>query len=74
MDNIIRYMAAMTLANQMINTGTITRKEFMAFEAKMLRKYNLPECSLYRDLHLLYPSSRGNMAAAKEVGEWKNMS
>ena len=73
-DNIIYYMAAMTIANQMLDTGAITRKEFVAFEAKMLRKYNLPECSLYRDFHLLYPSSRGNMAAAKEVGEWKNRS
>ena len=54
-DNIIRYVAAMTLANQMLNSGTITRKEFLAFEEKMLKKYELPECSLYRDIHLLYP-------------------
>ena len=54
-DNIIYYMAAMTLANQMLDSGTITRKEFLVFEEKMLLKYQLPKCSLYRDFHLLYP-------------------
>ena len=54
-DNIICYLAALTLANQMLNSGTITRKEFLAFEEKMLQKYGLPKCSLYRDFHLLYP-------------------
>ena len=54
-DNIICYLAAMTLANQMLNSGTITRKEFLVFEEKMRLKYELPKCSLYRDFHLLYP-------------------
>ena len=54
-ESIIRYMAAMTMANQMLDNGTITRKEFLAFEEKMLQKYGLSECSLYRDFHLLYP-------------------
>ena len=54
-DNIINYLATMTLASQMLDSGTITRKEFLLFESKMLQKYNLPECSLYRDFHLLYP-------------------
>jgi hypothetical protein len=54
-ENIILYMAAMTMANQMLNSGTITRKEFLVFEEKMRLKYELPKCSLYRDFHLLYP-------------------
>ena len=54
-DNIICYVAAMTLANQMLDNGTITRKEFLTFEEKMRQKYGLSECSLYRDFHLLYP-------------------
>ena len=54
-DNIICYLAALTFANQMLNSGTITRKEFLVFEAKMRLKYELPQCSLYRDFHLLYP-------------------
>ena len=54
-NNIIRYMAAMTLANSMLDSTTITLKEFLAFESKMRLKYGLPECSLYRDFHLLYP-------------------
>ena len=54
-DNILHYMAAMTIANQMLNNGMITRKELLAFENKMLQKYGLPKCSLYRDFHLLYP-------------------
>ena len=40
---------------RMLDSGTITRKEFLAFENKMLQKYGLPKCSLYRDFHLLYP-------------------
>ena len=54
-DNIICYLAALTFANQMLNSGTITRKEFLVFEEKMRLKYELPQCSLYRDFHLLYP-------------------
>ena len=54
-DNIICYLAAMTLANQMLDSGAITRKEFFVFEEKMRLKYELPKCSLYRDFHLLYP-------------------
>ena len=54
-DNIIRYLAAMILANKMLDDSIITRREFLAFEKRMLKKYELPECSLYRDIHLLYP-------------------
>ena len=54
-ENIIRYMAAMTMVNQMLDSGMITRNEFLAFEEKMFKKYELPKCSLYRDFHLLYP-------------------
>ena len=55
MDDIICYVAAMTLANQLLDSGTITRKEFLVFEENMRLKYGLPKCSLYRDFHLLYP-------------------
>ena len=55
MDNIIRYVASMTLANEMFDDSIITRREFLAFEKRMHEKYELPECSLYRDIHLLYP-------------------
>ena len=54
-NNIICYVAAMTMAGRMLDSGTITRKEFLAFEEKMRLKYELPKCSLYRDFHLLYP-------------------
>ena len=54
-DNIIRYLAAMTLANKMLDDSIITRREFLAFEKRIREKYGLPECSLYRDIHLLYP-------------------
>ena len=57
-NNIIRYMASMALANRMLESATITLKEFLAFEDKMRQKYGLPECSLYRDFHLLYPSKQ----------------
>ena len=48
MDNIIRYVASMTLANEMLDDSIITRREFLAFEKRMCEKYELPECSLYR--------------------------
>ena len=54
-NNIIRYMAAMTLANRMLDSATIALKEFLVFEEKMRLKYEIPKCSLYRDFHLLYP-------------------
>ena len=54
-NNIIYYVAAMTIAGSMLDSGTITRKEFLAFEEKMRLKYEIPKCCLYRDFHLLYP-------------------
>ena len=54
-NNIIYYVTAMTIAGSMLDSGTITRKEFLAFEEKMRLKYEIPKCSLYRDFHLLYP-------------------
>lgn len=53
-DKIICYMAAMAIAGRMLDSGTITRREFLVFEEKMRLKYELPKCSLYRDFHLLY--------------------
>ena len=55
---LFRYMAAFTLANRLLEQALLTRREFLVFEEKMRRKYGLPECSLYRDFHLLYPPSR----------------
>ncbi len=54
-NNIIYYVTAMTIAGRMLDSGTITRKEFLVFEEKMRLKYEIPKCSLYRDFHLLYP-------------------
>ena len=58
MDKIIRYLAAMTLAGKMLDQGIIKMKEFLAFEERMRVKYDLPKCSLYRDLRLLYDADR----------------
>ena len=52
---VMPYITAMAIAGRMLDSGTITRKEFLAFENKMLQKYGLSKCSLYRDFHLLYP-------------------
>ncbi len=52
---VIPYVTTMAMAGRMLDQGMITRKEFQVFENKMLQKYGLPECSLYRDFHLLYP-------------------
>ena len=53
-DNIICYIAAMSIAGRMLDSGSITRKEFLVFEEKMRLNYEIPKCSLYRDFHLLY--------------------
>ena len=55
---LFRYMAAITLANRLLEQALLTRREFLAFEEKMRQKYGLPKCSLYRDFHLLCPPSR----------------
>ena len=55
---LFRYMAAITLANRLLEQALLTRREFLTFEEKMRRKYSLPKCSLYRDFHLIYPPSR----------------
>ena len=52
---IISYVTAMAMAERMLDQRMITKKEFLAFENKMLQKYKLSPHSLYRDLHLLYP-------------------
>ena len=54
-NNNIYYVTAMTIAGSMLDSGMITRKEFLVFEEKMRLKYEIPKCSLYRDFHLLYP-------------------
>ncbi len=54
-NNIIYYVTAMTIAGSMLDSGTLTRKEFLVFEEKIRLKYEIPKCSLYRDFHLLYP-------------------
>ena len=51
---VIPYITAMAIAGRMLDQGVITRKEFLLYENKMLQKYGLPKCSLYRDFHLLY--------------------
>jgi len=50
-NNIIYYVTAMTMAGSMLDSGMITRKEFLVFEEKMRLKYEIPKCSLYRDFH-----------------------
>ena len=55
---LVPYLAAMALANQMLDNALITLKEFLTFENSLRLKYGLQECSLYRDFHLLYPSKQ----------------
>ena len=56
--NIICYHAAIAQANAMLRKGLITEAEFLRFEAKMCRKYNFPESSIFRDYRLIYPRDK----------------
>ncbi|MBR6028583.1 MAG: hypothetical protein IKP40_05785 [Clostridia bacterium] len=56
--DIICYHAAIAQANAMLRKGLITETEFLRFEEKMRRKYNLPENSIFRDYRLIYPGDK----------------
>ena len=57
-NGILRYHAAIAQANAMLRKGLITEVEFLRFEEKIRQKYNLPENSILRDYHLIYPKNK----------------
>ena len=70
--DVTGYLSTMSLAARMLDGGLIGRKEFVAFENKMLVKYGLEKGSIYRDHHLLCVPGRGNITHCQEVVPWKS--
>ena len=59
--DIIGYCSAMAQARQMMKIGIISLEDFEKIDGVLLKKYNLPLSSLFRDKALLYKKTRGNM-------------
>ena len=64
---IVAYCSAMAQARRMLEKKLITRDEYTRIDTVMLKKYNLPAYSLYRDIHLLTGAVRANMSHHTEV-------
>mgnify|MGYP000066767825 CR=1 FL=1 len=47
------YNMTMVMAKSLLEKGTITKDEYADFHAKILKKYNLKNSSLFADINLL---------------------
>lgn len=52
---IISYHAAMAIGHALLRKKLIRKDEFLRFEKKMMKKYRLPENSIFRDYMIVYP-------------------
>ena len=59
--DIIGYCSAIAQARRMMKLGIISLEDFEKIDRVLLKKYNLPLSSLFRDKALLYKETRGNM-------------
>ena len=60
--DVTGYLSSVSLAERLLRKGLIGRKEFMAFENKMLERYGLAKDSIYRNNRLLCVRVRANIA------------
>ena len=65
--NELAYCSAMAQARRMLEQRLITQAEYQKFEALMLKKYNLSQNSIYRDIRLITATVRANMSHHTEV-------
>ena len=61
-ENALAYCSAMAQARRMLELRLITRDEYSKIDTLMLKKYNLPTNSLYRDIRLITTAVRVNMS------------
>ena len=52
-DGITGYIASMAIAGVMLNREIINKREFFDLEKRLLKKYALPENSIYRDYRIV---------------------
>ena len=60
-NDLVCYLSAIAQGHVLLSKGFITEQDYMRFEEKVRRKYNIPERSIFRDVSLLYSQIRGNM-------------
>ena len=71
-EQTMRYLSAMAQARAMRRQGLIDDNEYAHIDQIMLRKYNLPLSSLYRDFDLITSEVRGTMSHCKGVTTCQN--
>ena len=59
--DIIGYCSAIAQARRMMKLEIISLEDFEKIDGVLLKKYNLPLSSLFRDKALLYKEARGNI-------------
>ena len=60
--DIIGYCSAIAQARRMLKLGIICLDDFETIEHMLLKKYNLPLSSLFRDKSLIYKETRANIS------------
>ena len=71
-EQTVRYLSTMAQARTMHRQRIIDDAEYTQIDQMMLRKYNLPISSLYRDIDLLTAEVRGTMSHCKGVTTCQN--
>ena len=66
-ERVFDYVAAMSAARKMRESGILTTQEYLIVEEAMREKYGVPKGSIYRDFDLLCPHFRAIMSHHKEV-------
>ena len=60
--DIIGYCSAIAQARRMLKLGIISLDDFERIDQMLLKKYNLPLSSLFRDKSLIYKETRANIS------------
>lgn len=68
-ERVFDYIAAMSAARKMRDSGILTAQEYLIVEEAVREKYVVPKGSIYRDFDLLCPRFRAIMSHHKEVAK-----
>ena len=66
-EQVFAYCSAMAQARRMMDMRLISLAEYIKIDTMMLKKYNLPANSIYRNIHLITAAVRANMSHHTEV-------
>jgi hypothetical protein len=59
--DIVGYCSAIAQARRLIKLGIISLEDFEKIDLALLKKYNMPISSIFRDKILLYQKKRHDM-------------